>query len=92
MECYPYYYTVTRVSHTQLGQLRFQFQLKPSLPRNALLMRKYFPYILALNIIDSILVYLRVVISAEAAHVGGGAPFRRKTPKHLKQIFKRQEP
>ena len=39
-------YSNTRL--TQLRRLRFQFQLKPSLPRNALLIRKYFPSLLAL--------------------------------------------
>ena len=61
MECYPYYYTVTGVSHTQLGQLRFHYQLKPSLLRNARLMREYFPSLRG-TIIDSIPVYLRGVI------------------------------
>ena len=65
---------------TQLRRLSFQFQLKPSLPHYAPLIRKYFPS-LAPTYIPCILSQFSLTSKllssgpAEAAHVGSGAPF-----------------
>ena len=64
----------------QLRRLRFQFQVKPSLPHYALLMRKNVPISSCTNIYFIPVSYnltseLRSSGPAEAAHAGGGAPF-----------------